>query len=88
MCPPFVPRGNKCDPIAGCPLPLCKPPLCVCVYGRHRYYRGRSKRMIKFQVLVTTYEVLMQDYDELSQVAVRYYVRSKRSQVKLSNVGC
>jgi SNF2 family DNA or RNA helicase len=40
------------------------------VYGRHRYYRGRSKRMIKFQVLVTTYEVLMQDYDELSQVAV------------------
>jgi hypothetical protein len=44
--------------------------------------------MIKFQVLVTTYEVLMQDYDELSQVAVRYYVRSKRSQVKLSNVGC
>jgi len=30
--------------------------------------------MIKFQVLVTTYEVLMQDYDELSQVRIQLMV--------------
>jgi len=38
------------------------------------YFRGRSKRMIKFQTLVTTYDVLIKDYEELSSIPWRVVV--------------
>lgn len=42
--------------------------------GFYRYFKGRSKRMLKFNVLVTTYDVLMKDWEELSPIAWRVVV--------------
>ena len=32
-----------------------------------RYYKGRSRRLLKFHVLITTYDDLIRDYEEVSQ---------------------
>jgi SNF2 family DNA or RNA helicase len=38
------------------------------------YYPGRSKRMLKFHTLITTYENLMSDFEELSHISWRVVV--------------
>ena len=35
------------------------------------YYKGRSRRLLKFQVLITTYDDLVRDYEELAEVPWR-----------------
>ena len=33
------------------------------------YYRGRSRRLLKFHVLITTYDDLIRDYEEMAEVS-------------------
>ncbi|KAJ1382078.1 P-loop containing nucleoside triphosphate hydrolase protein, partial [Ochromonadaceae sp. CCMP2298] len=35
------------------------------------YYKGRSRRLLKFHVLITTYDDLVRDYEELAEVPWR-----------------
>lgn len=38
------------------------------------YYKGRSRRLIKFHVLITTYDDLVRDYEELAEIPWRVVI--------------
>ena len=38
------------------------------------YYKGRSRRLLKFQTLITTYDDLIRDYEELAEIPWRICV--------------
>ena len=40
------------------------------------YYKGRSRRLLKFHLLITTYDDLIKDYEDMAEIpwrAVIYY---------------
>ena len=38
------------------------------------YYRNRARRILKIHVLVTTYEALIKDYEEIAEIPWRCIV--------------
>ena len=38
------------------------------------YYKGRSRRVLKFHVLITTYDDLVRDYEELAEIPWRVVI--------------
>lgn len=49
------------------------------------YYKGRSRRLLKFQILITTYDDLIKDYDELAEVPWRVVVVDEAHRLRNSN---
>ena len=48
---------------------------CLLVLGRFEwYYKGKSRRLLKFHLLITTYDDLIKDYEELAEVPWRAVV--------------
>lgn len=46
------------------------------------YYKGRSRRLLKFHVLVTTYDDLVRDYEELAEVPWRAVIVDEAHRLK------
>ncbi len=49
------------------------------------YYKNRSRRVLKFQVLITTYDDLIRDYEELAEVPWRVVVVDEAHRLRNSN---
>lgn len=49
------------------------------------YYKGRSRRLLKFQVLITTYDDLIKDYEELAEVPWRVVVVDEAHRMRNTN---
>lgn len=49
------------------------------------HYKGRSKRLLKFQVLITTYDDLIRDYEELAEVPWRVVVVDEAHRLRQMN---
>lgn len=49
------------------------------------YYKGRSRRLLKFHVLLTTYDDLVRDYEELAEVPWRVVVVDEAHRLKNVN---
>jgi len=49
------------------------------------YYKGRSRRLLKFQVLITTYDDLIKDYEELAEVPWRAVVVDEAHRLRNSS---
>ena len=49
------------------------------------HYKGRSKRLLKFHVLITTYDDLIKDYEELAEVPWRVVVVDEAHRLRQMN---
>lgn len=49
------------------------------------YYKGRSRRLLKFHVLITTYDDLIKDYEELAEVPWRAVVVDEAHRLRAVN---
>jgi hypothetical protein len=49
------------------------------------YYKGRSRRLLKFHVLITTYDDLQRDYEELAEVPWRCVVVDEAHRLRNTN---
>ena len=49
------------------------------------YYKGRSRRLLKFHVLVTTYDDLIRDYEELAEIPWRVVVVDEAHRLRNTN---
>ena len=49
------------------------------------YYKGRSRRLLKFQVLITTYDDLIRDYEELAEIPWRVVVVDEAHRLRNTN---
>lgn len=49
------------------------------------YYKGRSRRLLKFHVLITTYDDLIRDYEELAEIAWRVVVVDEAHRLRNTN---
>ena len=49
------------------------------------FYKDRSRRLLKFHVLITTYDDLIRDYEELADVPWRAVVVDEAHRLKNSN---
>lgn len=46
------------------------------------YYKGRSRRLLKFHVLITTYDDLIRDYEEMAEVPWRAVIVDEAHRLK------
>jgi SNF2 family DNA or RNA helicase len=49
------------------------------------YYKGRSRRLLKFHVLITTYDDLIRDYEELAEIPWRVVVVDEAHRLRNTN---
>jgi chromodomain-helicase-DNA-binding protein 7 len=49
------------------------------------YYSGRSRRLLKFHLLITTYDDLIKDYEELSDIPWRAVVVDEAQRIRQIN---
>ena len=49
------------------------------------YYKQRSRRLLKFHILVTTYDDLIKDYEELAEVPWRVVVVDEAHRLRNAN---
>jgi chromodomain-helicase-DNA-binding protein 7 len=49
------------------------------------YYKGRSRRLLKFHVIITTYDDLIRDYEELAEIPWRVVVVDEAHRLKGNN---
>lgn len=49
------------------------------------YYKGRSRRLLKFHILITTYDDLIRDYEELAEVPWRVVVVDEAQRLRNAN---
>jgi len=49
------------------------------------YYKGRSRRLLKFHVLLTTYDDLIRDYEELAEIPWRVVVVDEAHRLRNTN---
>ena len=49
------------------------------------YYKGRSRRLLKFHLLITTYDDLIRDYEELAEVPWRVVVVDEAHRLRNAN---
>jgi hypothetical protein len=40
------------------------------------YYKGRSRRLLKFHLLITTYDDLIKDYEDMAEIPWRAVIHT------------